>query len=109
MVLDRTLAIAVRRADGRVALDAVAIVIAVVAEVEVQTPGLPVPVQHAILLGVLHPQAVAVLLSRMVSVQDAIQQRGSGVIWEIPAPMPGQTSKTASIAESVIRGGIVTG
>ncbi len=36
---------------------------------------------------------------------DVVQQRGSGVMLETDAPLPGETSKTASIAEFVLRGG----
>ena len=103
MVLDLTLAIVERRVYGSVALDALVIVIAVAAKV-VANPILPVPVHQATPL-TAH-QAAAVILSIMVSVQDAERQIRSGVMLEALVPLPGETSKTVSIAKFVLRGGI---
>ena len=116
MVLNLTLAIVERRVYGSVARDAVVIVIAVAAKV-VANPANPILIvpfhfqqccQQASqqTSPLTAHQAAAVLLSTMVSMQDAVRQIGSGVMLEALVPLPGETSKTASIAKFVLRGGI---
>ena len=76
----------------------------VAANTELTNPH-PAPL-HVVLLSAPHPQAAAVHISIMVEVQDAVRLIGFGVKLEVPVPLPGATSKTASISECVGRGGI---